>query len=104
MLIRQPIPASDEQLAAARVKARVKGGPIGDALYVATLEEGRSAQLMHHGPYAAEHSSIVRLHQFIAAEGLRPRGKHHEIYLSDPRRTSPDRMRTVLRQPVEPAR
>jgi hypothetical protein len=56
---------------------------------------------MHHGPYAAEGPSIVRLHGFIAARGLRPRGCHHEIYLSDPRRAAPDKMRTVLRQPVQ---
>ncbi|MGD9495502.1 MAG: GyrI-like domain-containing protein, partial [Armatimonadota bacterium] len=64
------------------------------------LEEGLSAQVMHIGPYAAEAPTIARLHEFISAQGHAPRGKHHEIYLSDPRKSAPERMRTVLRQPV----
>ena len=68
---------------------------------VERFDEGLCVQLMHHGPYAVEGPSIVRLHGFAAARGLRPRGRHHEIYLSDPRRTAPEKMRTVLRQPVE---
>jgi hypothetical protein len=64
--------------------------------------EGLSAQLLHVGPYAAEAPSIARLHAGIAAAGYRPRGRHHEIYLSDPRRTAPQRLRTILRQPVAP--
>ena len=62
--------------------------------------EGRSAQVIHIGPYAAERPAIERLHAFIAAQGLRPRGAHHEIYLGDPRRADPSKLRTVLRQPV----
>jgi hypothetical protein len=50
-------------------------------------------------PYATEAPTIARLRQFIAASVLRPRDKHHEIYLSDPDRTRPGRMRTVIRQP-----
>ena len=65
------------------------------------LREGRSAQIMHVGPYAAEAPTIRRLHAFIGEQGLRPRGRHHEIYLGDPRRTRPERLRTVIRQPVE---
>jgi len=52
------------------------------------------------GPYAAEGPTIAALHEFIAAQGRRPRGKHHEIYLGDPRRVPPERLRTLLRQPV----
>jgi hypothetical protein len=63
-------------------------------------EEGRSAQVMHVGPYAAEAPTIERLHRYIEESGLERRGLHHEIYLSDPRRTAPERMRTVIRQPV----
>ncbi|HYA01420.1 MAG TPA: GyrI-like domain-containing protein [Candidatus Binatia bacterium] len=62
--------------------------------------EGRAAQVMHVGPYREEAPTIQRLHAFIAAQGLRPRGAHHEIYLGDPRRSAPERLRTVLRQPV----
>jgi hypothetical protein len=63
--------------------------------------EGRSAQVMHFGPYAEERPTIERLHAFIAEQGLRRRGAHHEIYLGDPRRGDPAKLKTVLRQPVE---
>ena len=63
--------------------------------------EGRCAQIMHVGPYAEERPTIERLHAFIAAQGLRQRGAHHEIYLGDPRRADPAKLKTVLRQPVE---
>ena len=55
---------------------------------------------MHVGPYATEPPTIERLHAFIAEQGLQRRGKHHEIYLSDPRRSAPEKMKTIIRQPV----
>lgn len=61
--------------------------------------EGLSAQLLHVGPYNAEQANIERLHDFIAGQGGELSGKHHEIYLSDARRTAPDRLRTIVRQP-----
>jgi hypothetical protein len=63
--------------------------------------EGRSAQVMHIGPYSEERPTIEWLHHFIAAGGCKPRGAHHEIYLGDPRRADPAKLKTVLRQPVE---
>jgi hypothetical protein len=77
----------------------------GDSAYLSRLRferwrEGRCAQVMHVGPYAEERPTIERLHAFIAARGCRPRGAHHEIYLGDPRRGDPSKLRTVLRQPV----
>lgn len=63
--------------------------------------EGLSAQIMHIGPYAAEESTIAKLHGFIAENGYKLRGKHHEIYLSDPRRSAPEKLTTVLRQPIQ---
>jgi hypothetical protein len=74
------------------------------ALGVARLEafrEGLSAQIMHVGPYSAEGPTIERLHDYIREGGGRPRGKHHEIYLGDPRRAAPSKLRTILRQPFE---
>ncbi len=65
--------------------------------------EGLSAQVMHHGPYSDEGPTIERLHRFIAERGYVLTGRHHEIYLGDPRRTAPHRLRTILRQPVAPA-
>ncbi len=67
------------------------------------FDEGLSVQVLHVGPYATEPPTIARLHAFIEAQQLTPRGKHHEIYLSDPDRTAPEKMRTILRQPVQAA-
>jgi hypothetical protein len=68
-----------------------------------TFAEGRSAQIMHIGPYDAEAPTIERLFKFVADEGYRLRGHHHEIYLGDPRRSAPERLKTIIRHPVERA-
>ena len=67
---------------------------------LAVLDEGDCLQTLHIGPYAAEAPTIARLHAFIAEEGNTLRGKHHEIYLGDPRRTAPEKLKTVIRQPM----
>lgn len=64
------------------------------------FREGLAAQVMHVGAYADERPTIEKLHAFIAEHDYPLRGKHHEIYLSDPRRCAPSRMKTVIRQPV----
>ncbi len=64
------------------------------------FEEGLSAQIMHIGPYSAEGQTVQKLHSYIRGEGYLLTGKHHEIYLTDPRRVSPEKMKTVIRQPV----
>jgi hypothetical protein len=66
-----------------------------------TYDEGLSVQIMHFGSYDDEGPTIARMHhEFMPANGYEPRGKHHEIYLSDPRRVAPGKLKTVLRQPV----
>lgn len=66
------------------------------------LHEGLSAQVLHVGSYDDETPVMEELHEvFLAAEGLRPSGLHHEVYLGDPRRTAPEKLKTVVRQPVE---
>ena len=88
----------DEALAAARRKADRPG-----LEYVRFEEyaEGRSVQILHVGSYDDEAPTLARLHaQFLPAHGLVPTGRHHEIYLSDARRTEPARLRTILRQPI----
>jgi hypothetical protein len=67
------------------------------------FDEGRAAQIMHLGPYSAEGPTIQKLHDFIHAQGLAFDGriqKHHEIYMSDPRRAAPEKLKTIIRQPV----
>lgn len=64
------------------------------------FQEGLSAQIMHIGPYSAEGPTIERLHSYIKDKGHSLRGKHHEIYLSDPRKSAPEKMKTIVRQPI----
>jgi hypothetical protein len=68
-----------------------------------TVDEGLCVQALHIGPYKEEHHTNHLLRDFIARSGLRPCGLHHEIYLNDPNRTAPDRLRVILRQPVRSA-
>lgn len=70
-------------------------------LRIERFHEGLSAQIMHIGPYAAEKPTIEKLHAYIKEHGYEFNGKHHEIYLSDPRRAAPEKMKTVVRQPVK---
>jgi hypothetical protein len=103
MLIRQPDAVTDEladrlvdEVAAAKSLPAVRG------LRLTDFEEGPAAQVLHVGPYAAEGPTIARLHEFLRERGLTPDGhlhKHHEIYLGDPRRAAPDKLRTIIRQP-----
>ena len=68
-----------------------------------TLDEGRSVQTLHLGPFDDEGPTLARLHDdFIPDQGFRMSGRHHEIYLSDLRKTEPSKLRTILRQPVAP--
>lgn len=68
---------------------------------IEVLDEGRVVQTMHLGSYDDEGPLLRRLHEeFLPENGLRPVGKHHEIYLGDPRKTAPEKLKTVLRQPV----
>lgn len=71
---------------------------------LAEFKEGLCVQATHLGPYASEPETIERMHHFMTEHGLvdnvGPRGKHHEIYLGDPRRTAPAKLKTLLRHPV----
>jgi hypothetical protein len=73
---------------------------IGD-IRLEALSEGRCVQTLHIGPFDNEAALLARMHRdFVPGNGLRMVGKHHEIYLSDPRKVAPERLRTILRQPV----
>jgi hypothetical protein len=65
------------------------------------LREGQCVQMLYVGPYDRERPTIARMHDFVEANGLAFHGLHHEIYLSDPRRVAPARLRTILRHPVK---
>lgn len=78
------------------------GGPgLLESVRLEMLHEGRSVQILHIGSFEDEAPVLARLHdRFLPAQGLTPRGRHHEIYLSDFRRTAREKLRTILRQPV----
>jgi hypothetical protein len=101
LLMSLPDVATDEELAGALEAGRAKlVEPHASRLRVEPFAEGRAAQVMHLGPYSEERPTIERLHGAIESAGLLPRGRHHELYLGDPRRSAPDKLRTILRQPV----
>lgn len=87
-----------------RARAAAADAPLLDRLRVETLREGRCVQTLHIGTYDDEAPVLARMHdEFIPAQGLRMTGRHHEIYFSDPRRTDPSKLKTLLRQPVATA-
>ena len=101
MLIAQPDEVTLQIVEEAKERTARKNPS--DALQRLGLErfaEGPAAQVMNFGPYASEGPTIQKLHEFIAEHGQVRAGKHHEIYLSDPRRTAPEKMKTILRQPI----
>jgi hypothetical protein len=104
MMIAQPAAVTPALLDTIRMEVRRKKAlPALDRVRLASLVEGRAAQVLHRGPYETEGPTIERLHRFIREHGADFDGraqKHHEIYLSDPTRTTPERMRTVVRQPI----
>ena len=77
-----------------------KNPPALPKLRLESYREGLAVQIMHIGPYDAEAPTIARMHAFIAENGYEAAGKHHEIYLGDPRKVAPEKLKTVLRQPV----
>jgi hypothetical protein len=103
-MIRQPEWLPRELIERAIASAGETAPRAADALRHARLLEGRSVQVLHIGPYAAEGPTIARLHRrYLPEHRLVENGRHHEIYLSSPRDTPPEKLRTVVRQPVRPA-
>ncbi|WP_315093069.1 GyrI-like domain-containing protein [uncultured Cellulomonas sp.] len=91
-----------DRVAAAVEAVRAKSAPARlDEIRLEVLAEGRCVQTLHVGSFEDEGPVLDRMHhEVIPSEGLRMSGTHHEIYLSDLRRAAPDRLRTILRQPV----
>jgi hypothetical protein len=87
--------AAAEAISETTLKKQLAGG-----VRFEVFDEGLSAQVMHIGPYSEEAPTIELLHEFIAGEGYERRGHHHEIYLGDPRKSDPAKLKTIIRQPV----
>jgi hypothetical protein len=102
MMILQPDWITPKMVeAAAQEVEKKKGLPALVKLRLETLDEGLCVQIMHTGSYDDEAPLLAQLHsEFIPHHGYEEAGKHHEIYLSDPRKVAPEKLKTVLRQPV----
>jgi len=101
LLIRTPdfIRQSDLDKAVATLTAKGKSPAVKD-VKLETVDEGRCVQMLHIGPYDREEETIAAMNSLVEQQGLSRCGLHHEIYLSDPRRIPPERLKTILRLPV----
>ena len=104
LLIRTPdfINETDRQQAVATLLKKRKSCDV-EEVKLETINEGQCVQMLHIGPYDREHETIALMRAFAEQKALKLVGPHHEIYLSDPRRTPPERLKTILREPVKKA-
>jgi hypothetical protein len=102
LMIRTPehITTDDLQQAVEVLKDKGKAENVQD-VRLETLDEGTCIQLMHLGHYEMIHESALLMNRFTEQNNYTPSGKHHEIYISDPRRVAPEKLKTLLRQPVQ---
>jgi hypothetical protein len=106
LMIMQPDVITKEIFEEAREQVRKKKGDSDmlNKVRLAHFEEGLCVQTMHIGPYATEPATVDRMKEYAHENGLKdnvgPNGKHHEIYISDPRKAAPEKMKTVIRHPV----
>lgn len=102
LLVVQPDHIDAAMFADAVRQVRAKRGdtPALSALRLERWEEGKCIQLMHVGPYSAEPEGIARMDAYAQEHGYTLHGKHHEIYMGDPRRAQPEKLKTILRHPV----
>jgi hypothetical protein len=107
LMILQPDIVTQDIFEEGLVQVRRKHGdsPALSRLRLETFEEGLCAQVMHIGPYATEPATMQRMREFLQENSCRdnvgPNGKHHEIYMGDPRRAQPEKLKTILRHPIE---
>ena len=101
LMIMQPDFITEELVQKAIAQVRAKKNPaLLPLVRFESFEEGKSAQIMHIGPFSEEGPTIEKVHSFIEKNGSQRRGKHHEVYLSDIRRAAPEKWKTIIRQPM----
>jgi hypothetical protein len=102
LLIRTPdfIKKKDLKEAVGKLIDRGKGEGV-DQVELVSIAEGKCVQMLHVGPYDKEQGTVQKMFKFAEAEGCAADGRHHEIYLSDPRRVAPEKLKTILRLPVK---
>lgn len=109
LMIRTPeivdgFPITDDDLDTARNRLKERKKEEGSELVqLRYLDEGQCVQMLHVGPYDKEHETIAVMLAFCEEQNLTPHGRHHEIYLSDPRRVAPEKLKTILRMQVKPS-
>jgi hypothetical protein len=102
LMIMQPECVTDEFVKEAIEQVtKKKGLQALPKLRFEVFSEGKAAQILYIGPFSEEGPTIEKVHQFIEEKGYERSGKHHEIYLSDFRRTAPEKLKTIIRQPME---
>jgi len=100
LIVRTPDFVTTARLKAAQTKMLGKGVPEAAKVVFQTIREGKCVQMLHVGPYSAERATIEQMCAFAKGEGYEFGDRHHEIYLSDPRRVPPEKLKTILRMPV----
>lgn len=101
MMIMQPEHVTQEIFDESITQVKVKKDPAAlEKVEFQSFTEGSCAQILHIGPFSEEGPTVQKVHDAIAKEGYSLTGKHHEIYLSDMRRASPEKLRTIIRQPM----
>ena len=104
LMLMQPESVTPQLFASALLQAqRKKALPALEKLRLETYHEGLSVQILYYGSYSDEGPTIARMHAYLRDEGYSTNGKHHEIYIGDPRRNPPEKLKTVIRQPVRKA-
>ena len=100
MMLPDHITRQDFYGAIAQLKKK-KDNPAIDKLRMESFEEGLCMQITHIGPYAEETRTLELMARYAARNGYKTRGRHHEIYMGNPQRTKPEKLKTVLRHPIE---
>ncbi len=100
-MIMQPKYVTEVEFKAALEQVKKKKLPSIDKVHFECFHEGSAAQIMHIGPFSAEAANIQKIHATIKTSGHELSGKHHEIYLNNPATTAPEKLKTVLRQPMK---
>ncbi len=103
LLIRMPDFVTIESFKIAQEEVfKKKGTELINIIQFEKINEGKCVQIMHNGPYSTEPETLQKMTAFIKENHYIENGLHHEIYLSDPRKTIPEKMKTILRQPIKP--
>jgi hypothetical protein len=101
LMIMQPEPGTKGLFEEAVEEVRKKKNPVAlSKIRFESFSEGKAAQIMYIGPFSEEGPTIEQVHTYIKENGYTLSGKHHEIYISDMRKTAPEKLKTIIRQPM----